>query len=303
MKIKNVLSAFSLIELSVVILIIGILVVGISQSSRIIGEAKLKSAISATKSSPVNSIEGLVLWLDASNKENIAVGTAGNGIYGNPSNNDDVTNWKSQNPHSDTQITVNAATGTMPKYLQKGIGGLPSLSFNGTSNYLESLITPMRQGIQQFTYIAVWQIPSTGSHRTVFEQSCNLPSCSEMRASLLADATGNYGFIGHANDYKVVPYPLKKPILTAMIMTSNVSNVKVYTNSLTASHQGATDGVNSNRVISNGIFVVGSNGYTTKSEFFNGYVSEIIIFDRALKDSEVKAIIEYLSRKYSIKLS
>ncbi len=78
---------------------------------------------------------------------------------------------------------------------------------------------------------------------------------------------------------------------------------KIYHNSLTSLYQGNTDGVNPNRVLSNNIFVVGSNGYSTKGEFFNGYISEIIIFDRALKNSEIQPIVEYLSRKYSIKLS
>jgi hypothetical protein len=36
--------------------------------------------------------------------------------------------------------------------------------------------------------------------------------------------------------------------------------------------------------------------------FFNGYLSEIIIFDRALNSEERKSIEQYLSRKYSIKI-
>ena len=56
--------AFSLIELSIVLLIIGILIAGVTQSSRLIEQFKLTSARSKTKSSPVNSITGLSMWLE-----------------------------------------------------------------------------------------------------------------------------------------------------------------------------------------------------------------------------------------------
>ncbi len=229
MKIKKISNkfAFSLIELSVVILVIGLLVIGITKGSRIVGESKIKSAIALTKGSPVNSTNGLVLWLDVTNKDSIATGTVGNGVYGVAANNDDVTNWKSQNPHTTNQINVSAITASRPKYLKDGIGGLPTLSFDGNNDYLDSTTSPMKAGIQQFTYFAVWQTPASGAHRTIFEQNCNLASCLEIRASLLMDAGGNYGFIGHYNDYKVVPFPLKKPILTAMVALSNVSNIKI----------------------------------------------------------------------------
>lgn len=51
--------AFSLIELSIVILIIGILVAGVTQSSRLINQIKLSLAQSITRSSDVNSIDNL----------------------------------------------------------------------------------------------------------------------------------------------------------------------------------------------------------------------------------------------------
>jgi len=58
-------TAFSLIELSIVVLIIGILIAGISQSSRLIKAMKLSTARSLTRSSDVNSINNLTAWFDA----------------------------------------------------------------------------------------------------------------------------------------------------------------------------------------------------------------------------------------------
>lgn len=54
--------AFSLIELSIVVLIIGILVAGVTQSSRLIRKMSLATAQSLTRSSPVNSIKDIVGW-------------------------------------------------------------------------------------------------------------------------------------------------------------------------------------------------------------------------------------------------
>ncbi|MFM7620300.1 MAG: prepilin-type N-terminal cleavage/methylation domain-containing protein, partial [Alphaproteobacteria bacterium] len=50
-KIKT--QAFSLIELSIVILIIGILVAGVTQSSRLVNQFRLTSARNITLSSPL----------------------------------------------------------------------------------------------------------------------------------------------------------------------------------------------------------------------------------------------------------
>jgi hypothetical protein len=56
--------------------------------------------------------------------------------------------------------------------------------------------------------------------------------------------------------------------------------------------------------VGNGIiFCVGAKCLSSKGEFFNGYVSEIIVFERVLKMVEIQDIADYLSKKYSIKLS
>jgi len=62
-KIKN---AFSLIELSIVILIVGILVAGVTSSSRLIKRMKITVAQNLTQSSPVPSIKDLSVWYESS---------------------------------------------------------------------------------------------------------------------------------------------------------------------------------------------------------------------------------------------
>jgi prepilin-type N-terminal cleavage/methylation domain-containing protein len=124
--------AFSLIELSIVILVIGILVIGITKGSRIMGEAKLKTARSLTSSSPVVSMPSLVLWLDATDDSTIATGTVASNSYIKPNDNADVAKWKDRNPQqvNATQKELAATLDTnRPKYIVSGIGGLPTLQF------------------------------------------------------------------------------------------------------------------------------------------------------------------------------
>jgi len=69
---KN-LKAFSLIELSIVILIIGILVAGVTQSSRLISQMRLTSLRNITRSSVVPTIQNLTLWLETTMLESFEV--------------------------------------------------------------------------------------------------------------------------------------------------------------------------------------------------------------------------------------
>lgn len=58
-------NAFSLIELSIVILIIGILIVGVAQSGSLVGKFRLSSARNLTQNSSVASIPGMIFWVDS----------------------------------------------------------------------------------------------------------------------------------------------------------------------------------------------------------------------------------------------
>ena len=63
-KIKKLKLAFSLIEISVVILIIGILIAGISQGIDLFADYRFITAKNLTKNSRVGRIEDLEIWLE-----------------------------------------------------------------------------------------------------------------------------------------------------------------------------------------------------------------------------------------------
>jgi prepilin-type N-terminal cleavage/methylation domain-containing protein len=63
--------AFSLIELSIVILVIGILMVGVSQGYNIVRSAQISNARSITAKSPIQQMSGLLAWYETSWKESL----------------------------------------------------------------------------------------------------------------------------------------------------------------------------------------------------------------------------------------
>ena len=61
MKQKNP-RAFSLFEMSIVIIIVSLTIAGITLSTRLIGKSTLAKAQLLTKNSPVKDIENLLFW-------------------------------------------------------------------------------------------------------------------------------------------------------------------------------------------------------------------------------------------------
>ncbi len=295
--------AFSLIELSVVILVIGILVIGITQSSRILSSSRVSSAISLTNSSPVNSVPNLKLWLETSDSSNIAIGAFNAGTYGNASDQNFVANWKDRNSQSSTKIITSAAADTnRPQYLKDGIGDLPTLKFDGNNDYLFSTTsTPLSTGVDNFTYIAVWQANLNASSGVIFEQNNNGALVQGQRAGLITVTGLVYGFNGENNDaHNIASFTIGKPNVSVLTVNDS-GTVRVYTNSKTTFTSGTISASIEN--LSSNIFCIGAKCLSSKNEFLNGYISEIIVFDRVLKASEISDIADYLGRKYGIRLS
>ena len=127
-------NAFSLIELSIVLLIIGILIAGVTQSSRLVAQARLSNAKTLTQSSPVSSIVDLVAWLETT--------TDASFIESEQSNGNPISEWRGISPQALTktllkQTTVNARpTYVLNTSTADNINGLPVLKFDGTDDVL-----------------------------------------------------------------------------------------------------------------------------------------------------------------------
>jgi hypothetical protein len=117
----------------------------------------------------------------------------------------------------------------------------------------------------------------------------------------LISAGSTYGFNGESNDaHTLANFITRKPYVS--ILTVNDSGtVRLYSNSKTTFTAGSINPSIEN--LSSNIFCIGAKCLSSKNEFLNGYISEIVVFDRVLKVSEISEIVDYLGKKYGIKLS
>jgi prepilin-type N-terminal cleavage/methylation domain-containing protein len=294
---------FSLIELSVVIIVIGILVIGITQGSRIISGAKIKSANSLTSGSPVTSISNLSLWIEVTDQQNLkssAVASISTTDYGNISDGSLISAWNDRNQQSTSKITLSApGDSKRPVYLQNGINNLPSISFTrASSQRLSSSIVPITEGSTNYTMIAVFR-PTTSLAATnyVFAQS-PVTSTASRQGSIFLNTT-SIGFSGVNNDYMASSLALNTNyIVVIRVNNSLANNVTVYTNGTPSTGASVTPAS-----LNIGAEVITVGARTGASGHFDGLISEIIVYNRALNNTEISSINSYLSTKYAIKLN
>ena len=124
MILKKHQKAFSLVELSMVILIIGILIAGVSQGIDLYGDFKLASARNLTSGSIVARVPNLSMWWETT-MENSFV---------NPKPNDDdlINQWNDINSQRAMKINLfNTSNGaSRPAYKASAINNLPALKFS-----------------------------------------------------------------------------------------------------------------------------------------------------------------------------
>lgn len=297
--------AFSLIELSIVILVISLLVVGVTKGSRLMSEAKLKSAQALTSSSPVNAMTGVVLWLDATDASTIATGTIASNTYTNPDDGSFIAKWKDRNPQlvrSSQNELAAVADGNRPKYIKDGINDLPTLSFDGTNDYLTSSNSAIASAKTGYTMVAVWQSNIITNGMIFAQGGCTTGVNDGNSAGMYIKSTpaniASWG-CGASGDFAGTTslYSAKTPYIAIAQVNKNLaSKMSLYLNGT------AQSGIQPSIVvplISAPIFVGAESG---SSNFFNGYISELIVFDRTLTSAEIVDVQGYLSRKYSIKI-
>ncbi len=299
MNIKNRKLAFSLIELSIVVLIIGILIAGVTQGSRLVRQSALKVAENLTRSSEVNSIPDLAIWLEPTLNNSIVSATNGN----EPEDGDLISSWNDINSQATSLIPVSQPTSALqPQYIASGgINNLPSVKFtSASSTRLYSNTAPLIAGASNYTLIAVWKINEIGVNPYLIFSQGPISSSGSRGAGIVIQNNAIHGFGGISNNYYPYTVTTNQPYITSIVVNNNLSNnVSVYLNSNTPII-GATSSP-STLNLSDQRFVVGAVSYSIY--YFDGLISEIIIFNRALKKAEVIAVNQYLSKKYAITLN
>jgi prepilin-type N-terminal cleavage/methylation domain-containing protein len=298
-------NAFSLIELSIVILIIGILVAGVTSSSRLLKQMKLTSARSMTLSSPVSSITQLVAWFETSLDSSFDTSL---------SNNDKVAKWIDINPQSSYKYQFVSTDPTyQPTYSDSGINGLPSLIFNTSHMFLYNFqiganytffyvfsASSIHPNGSTMIYIADFSL--AGGILFEIQPSAGAWLGFNRRMRALHRAFGNTpendnyaNSNGIVNDGKDYVFAYNRNFRTNK--TNFYTNGVDMTETNTAYTSATVPALNS----ANLSIFMGNLSPTNFGRPFLGKLSELIIFDKSLNAEELTAVNNYLLKKYNIK--
>jgi prepilin-type N-terminal cleavage/methylation domain-containing protein len=289
--------AFSLIELSIVILIIGILIAGIVQGSRLIEESRLSSARAQTMSSPVASIPDLMLWIESTSEKS----------FDDEEQEDasNINNWYDINPQSSSKFTFTTIDERQPIYRKNAINNLPAIKFDGEDAFMEMADFP--NILNDVTVIFVVNSLSAAYNGPVLAKRTD-PGIN-IQISFIPGTGADTGWqfcSGNISDgYCLYTLPstsleINKVYITSIVyIAESISStaLRFFENGEQVSNRSTISDLVPTAV--DGKLTLGdANDYS-----FNGYIGEVIIFDRALKDEERISIEEYLGKKWGVRIS
>ena len=284
-------NAFSLIELSIVILIVGILIAGVTSSSRLVKRMKVITAQNLTQSSPVPSIKDLAVWYESSLDKSF--------VDSEESDGTPITTWFDNNIQSSFKYDFKQPTvANQPKFSEGIINGLPAVKFDGTDDFMIANSVGINgKGFsafvvgQRLAYPGTWQTYLTGlaaSHND---------DCISGSFIMFAEWTSAFGSCFNNNQwtYSNIAHPGNgTPYIYDLVVSPTNNSVFFNGANVTSTNSTFTYSFDSLRI---GCRFSNGNG-----NFLNGYISEIIIYARALNTEERKSVESYLSKKYSIKI-
>ena len=272
--------AFSLIELSIVIVIIGLLLLGVVGSKHLVDKARINSSQAITRSSIINGTPDNKLWLESSLDE-LAFGDT----Y---TTGDALSAWNDMSSNK-TSISI-SVVGSGPTY-SNSINSVQAVKFGSSSNlhHLQIDDASFLNGTNYTIFILDKRIDNNGS-------------------------TGNYLLGGAANSF-AIGYEAENKIIQTHGETAdddnqaNIEALDSYSNKarvITVTHSD----VDGNKIYVNGTLANEDSTSTAQAHLsgittlaignnYNGEIGEIVIFDRDLKTVERRDIEDYLTDKWN----
>lgn len=281
--------AFSLIELSIVILIVGILVAGVTTSSRLVTRMRLQTAQNITSGSPVNTVKDVVFWfettLDKSFNDN------------EEQNNAFLTAWYDNNAQSSSKYNVytSASTANQPKYIENFFNSaLPSVRFDGDDFFnIDGNIFVNTN----FTMFVVERKNGAGNIWLFHPlQACSTNEC--LHVGYRSD--NNFSLAFYANDLDCNG--------SITLGCSDLAGMKLRIHTMTFSKTAGkkywlNGGVNPDALDATQIASITTAKTGKIGGNYSGDLAELIVFNRVLNDEERQAIEAYLAKKYLLRIS
>ncbi len=284
-KEKNKGFGFTIFELAIVMTIIGLLVVTIIGGEKLIQFSHLAKARQVTQNACFIKRESLLIWLEP---------TLRTSFSSRLSDNDSVSQW---NNLADSDYNATQSNSSyQPTFKEKGINNVPSVYFDGSNDSLSfSYDSVSHLNPSKFTIFIVYS-PETLSDYGVLIDS----------ESLRKDGFFNYIYPTTGGvRFEVFSGPSSSNVLTSNTLTVNNTyvlcamydgtNASLYHNNSLVN----STAVNYKRLTGEGI-AIGYDTYGSGRNWFQGYISEIILFGEALNSTQRAEIHEYLNSKYRI---
>ncbi len=299
--IKMAKRAFSLIEISFVLIIIAIAIAGAISAHILIDDSKISSAASLTKNSGIEKIENLVAWFETTRNESFLEDEREDGSA--------ISVWYDLNSSSEKQNATQNTESQRPIYLTNCINGLPCVQFDGTNDLL-GLNLDILRGTDYTIFLVEQRRSATSS--PIIGSLATIVLGNALALGYNSDGDGMFSHGDESDYYKFGTSPAIAPYsgeVTSRLHT--FLNPTQKTGSSTVYHY-----LNGNSSPST-LTAVGSPSFGAMTAYvnaafgagdtpvvgfahYNGDIGEIIIYNRALETYEREAVENYLLKKWKI---
>lgn len=271
-------NAFSLVELSVILLVIGLLAVIITKGGSLIYSARISSAQSTSSAAKLSEIGGLVAWYETAIDESLS--------SEDRVDNQPISYWQdisSQFVISEEKNRLTRPGDSKVVYRRDGINNLPSLQFTSSGNFA---LSSLYGGAFNVATVFAVLSPTLGlsSAMTFLDSASNNNALSLKSDGLLLESGSSIslGSVFSSGGVYVVGVNLS-------------SKVKLFVNNV--DHADSQSGVSINGF--QGLMVGTDRG---GDDNFTGLISEIIVFNKILNAEDRIRVMSYLAKKYSVRV-
>ena len=283
---------FSLVETSIVILIIGILIAGISRGIDLYADFKIQTAQKLTINSPVSRIEDLALWLETTLEKSFQTKMV---------NNSEVPQWNNISPFDLNPKNAFNYFANKPTFLENNINGLPAIQFSNSSQNCMSVESGFDNNTENVTIFLALVMKSSNIYANGATIGRIIEKWSDTSYPYPYVLRPNFGIAIFKNGYQAWSYFTAEKIGFPYVVSARrikSGNLSIWLNGV----KGATDAIdNETSTINNSPLYIACQGATTGGAFGDFNVGEIIIYSRALSDVEILRVNQYLSQKWNIK--
>lgn len=311
---KNYKLGFSLIEISVVVLIIGVLIAAITTGTDLVKRSKLASARNLSSNSSIYGMKDLVLWFEPSLPTSFYAEGEGEPI--------EVWSNNSKFYSIGSAVQSSDENPKLPIYIKDAINHIPAVRFycESASDCGQHLNIPDVAGLLEETDLTIFILENRNSNNTDVKRNI-LTSGGNNGLEIYYNNSDQFTVDNKSGEPKISNVSPVAPTLhyLSLFYSSNNEDFKVddniiirkgynYYKNKRLPENGAMPSVTT--VIQdndeNSRFSTGSMGETIKigndTQSYSGNIAEILIFNRRLRQEELVDIFDYFEAKYNIAL-